>query len=64
MAMGLEWAHAEFLSQGEGMVVVGFSLRGIGGVSAGMDDAKLVQRQRLVPAFLELQGQVERLAGS
>jgi hypothetical protein len=29
-----------------------------------MDDAKLVQRQRLVPAFLELQGQVERLAGS
>ena len=26
-----------------------------------MDDAKLVQRQRLVPTFLELPGQVERL---
>ena len=26
-----------------------------------MDDAKLVQRERLVPAFLLLPGQVERL---
>jgi hypothetical protein len=26
-----------------------------------MDDAKLVQRQRLAPAFLELPGQAERL---
>jgi hypothetical protein len=28
----------------------------------GLADAKLVQRERLVPAFLELPGQVERLA--
>ena len=28
-----------------------------------MDDTKLVQRARLVPAFLALLGQVERLAG-
>src|SRR2546422_3874203 len=27
-----------------------------------MDNAKLVQRERLAPAFLELPGQVERLA--
>src|SRR6266851_4389422 len=29
----------------------------------GLDNAKLVQRQRLVSACLEMQGQVERLAG-
>jgi hypothetical protein len=28
----------------------------------GIDGAKLVQRERLVPAFLVLPGQVERLA--
>jgi hypothetical protein len=28
----------------------------------GLDDAKLVQRERLVPACLPLPGQVERLA--
>ena len=62
MAVGQERAHAEFLGQGQGLLVVGFSLRGIGGVGVGMDDAKLVQRVRLVPAFLLLPGQVERLA--
>src|SRR5262249_57776860 len=29
----------------------------------GMDNTKVMQRKRLVPAFLELPGQVERLAG-
>ena len=42
---------------------MGFGLRGIGGVGMGMDDAKLVQRQRLVGTLLLLPGQVERLAG-
>ena len=28
----------------------------------GLDNTKLVQRERLVPTFLVLQGQVERLA--
>ena len=62
VAVGLERAHAQFLGQGQGLLVVGFGLRDIGGVGVGMDDAKLVQRERLVPAFLLLPGQVERLA--
>src|SRR5262245_20695447 len=60
--MGLEWAHAEFVGQGEGLAIIGFGLRSIGGIGVGMDGAKLVQRQRLVPAFLLLPGQVKRLA--
>ena len=63
VAVGHEWTHAEFVGQGQGLLVVGFGLRGIGGIGVGMDDAKLVQRERLVPAFLLLPGQVERLAG-
>jgi hypothetical protein len=62
VAVSDEWAHAEFVGQSEGLVVVGCSLLGIGGIGVGLDDAKLVQRERLVPAFLELPGQVERLA--
>ena len=62
MAVGLERAHAQLLSQGEGMVVGGFGRRGIGGVGVGLDGAKLVQRQRLVGTLSVLPGQVERLA--
>ena len=39
-----------------------FGLRGIGGIGVGMDDAKLVQCERLVPARLLPPGQVDRLA--
>ena len=39
----------------------GFRLRDIGRVGVGIEGTKLVQRERLVPAFLELPGQVERL---
>ena len=42
--MGLERAHAELLGQGQGLLVVGFGLLGIGGIGVGLDDAKLVQR--------------------
>jgi hypothetical protein len=41
---------------------VGFGLCGIRGIGVGMDNAKLVQRPRLVPACLLLPGQIERLA--
>ena len=41
---------------------MGFGLRDIGGMSVGLDDAKLVQRTRLVPTGLLLPGQVECLA--
>ena len=50
VAVGHERAHAEFLGQGQGLLVVGFGLRDIGGIGVGMDGAKLVQRERLVPA--------------
>ena len=63
VAVGLERAHAEFLGQGQGLLVVGFGLCGIGGIGVGMDNAKLVQREGLVPALLLLPGQVERLVG-
>jgi hypothetical protein len=59
--VGLERAHAQLLGEGEGLLVVGFGLRGIGRIGVGLDDAELVQRERLVPALLELSGQVERL---
>jgi hypothetical protein len=63
VAVGYERAHAEYLGQGQCLLVVGFSLHDIGRVGVGLDDAKLVQRLRLEPASLPLPGQVERLAG-
>ena len=62
VAVGHERAHAEFVGQGQGLLVVGFGLRGVGGIGVGLDGAKLVQRVRLASALLLLPGQVERLA--
>jgi hypothetical protein len=62
VAVGLERAHAQLLSQGEGLLVEGCGLRDIEGNSAGMDNAKLVPRKRLFRTCLLLPGQVERLA--
>ena len=42
VAVGLERAHAEFLGQGQGLLVVGFGLCGIGRIGVGLDNAKLV----------------------
>src|SRR5207245_910897 len=44
------------------LLVVGFGLRDLGGIGVGVDGAKLVQREGLVPKVLELPGHVERLA--
>ena len=63
VAVGLQRAHAEFVGQGQGLLVVGFGLCNVGGVGVGLDNAKLVQRERLVGTLLLLPGQVERLAG-
>jgi hypothetical protein len=52
--VGHERAHAQLLGQGQGLLIVGCGLLGIGGIGVGIDNAKLVQRERLVPAFLEL----------
>jgi hypothetical protein len=61
VAVGLEGTHAERLGESKGLPVVGFGLFGSGGIGVGMDSAKLVQRACLVPAFLELPSQIERL---
>jgi hypothetical protein len=60
--MGLERAHAQGLGQRQGLLIGGFGLCDRGGIGVGLDDTKLVQRARLVPACLLLSGQVERLA--
>ena len=57
--MGHERAHTECVSQSQGLLIVGFSLLGIGGIGVGMDGAQLVQRDRLIPAVLQLPGKVE-----
>ena len=60
--MRLEGAHAEFVCQGQGLLVVGCGLYNIGESGVGMDDAKLVQRKRLVGTLFVLPGQIKRLA--
>ena len=40
--MGHKREHAQFLSEGEGLAVVGFGRRDIGGIGVGLDNAKLV----------------------
>src|SRR5262249_24061596 len=62
VAVGLERAHAELIGQGQGLLIVGFGLRDLGECGVGMDNAKLVQRARLVGTLFVLSGQVERLA--
>ena len=47
--MGHERAHAELLSQGQGLLIVGFGLHDIRGIGVGMGNAKLVQRTASVP---------------
>jgi hypothetical protein len=62
VAVSHELAHAEFLGQCQGLLVVRFGLLDIRGIGVGMDNATLVQHKRLGPTLLELPGQVERLA--
>ena len=61
--MRLERAHAEFLGQGEGLVVVGFSLRTLGGIAPRRNVAEEAQGIRLVAAFLVLTGMRQRTLG-
>ena len=52
----------QLLSKGQGLLLVmGFGLLGIGGVGVGMDNAKLMQRERFVGTLFVLPGQVECL---
>jgi len=43
MAVGHAWAHAECLGQGASLRVMGFGLRGIGGVGVGLDNTQLAR---------------------
>ena len=52
VAMRLQWAHAQFLSQGEGLTVVGGGLGDIRGSAMRGDLAEEAQGMRLVAAFL------------
>ena len=63
MAVGLSGRMPSSVGQGQGLLVVDFGLLDVGRGGVGIDGAKLVQRERLVPACLVLSGQVERLAG-
>src|SRR5262249_14937324 len=63
MAVNYERAHAEFFGQCQGLLIVGFGQRDIGGIGMGIDGAKLVQYDRFVSVCLLLSGEVERLAG-
>ena len=51
VTVGLQGTHAECLSQGEGLLVVGGGVRHIWRSTAGGDLAEEPQRPRLLPAF-------------
>jgi len=61
VAVGPERAHAQFLSQGQGLLIVGFGLRDIGGAAWAWTTPAGAARA-LVPTCFLLPGQVERLA--
>ena len=56
VAVSLGQAHPQLFGEGEGLLVVGFCLSDIGRIGVGKDDAKLVQRERLIAVVLMLQG--------
>ena len=57
VAMRLEGAHTKFGSQGEGLLVVGFGLLGLGGLAPRRDLAEEAQGICLVATFLVLTGE-------
>ena len=63
MAVGHEWAHAEFVGQGAGLLVVGFGLSNIRGIAPRRNVAEEVQGIRLVATFLVLAGMRQRPLG-
>ena len=63
MAVGLEWAHAEFVGQGEGLAVMGGGLADVRGRAMRGDLAEEAQGLRLVPAPGVGVGEVEEASG-
>ena len=63
MAVGLERAHAEFVSQGEGLAVVGYGGLALRGLAPRRNVTKEAQGIRLVATFVVLTGECQRLLG-
>ena len=63
MTVRLQRAHAEFLGQGEGVLIVGFGLHGIRRLAPCCDVAEEAQGIRLVAAFLVFTGERQRSLG-
>jgi hypothetical protein len=59
VVVGLEWAHAESLSQGEGVLVAGFSLCHVWGIALCGDVAEEPQSPRLEAALFMILGVFE-----
>ena len=63
MAVGLERAHAQFVGQGEGLPVVGFSLSALRRIAPRRNLAEEAQGIRLIAPFLVLTGECQRALG-
>src|SRR5262249_52339816 len=63
MAVGLERAHAERVGQGQGLLVVGFSLVDVMGSAMPDNIAQEPQDPRLVAPFLVGTSELESLLG-
>jgi hypothetical protein len=62
-AMRLQRAHAKFLGQGEGLAVVGLSLRALRGIASCRNLAEETHGIRLMAPFLALMSQRQRALG-
>jgi hypothetical protein len=63
VAVGLKWAHAEFLGQSQGLVVVASSLINVRGVATHSNLAQETVGIRLVAASCVGAGDLEELSG-
>ena len=59
MAVGLEWTHPQFVSEGEGLAVVALCLLGFWGIATCSYLAKKSEEPCLVAAFLEVRGTLQ-----
>src|SRR4029453_7908227 len=63
VAVRLEWAHAKFLGQGEGLAVVGYGGVALGGIALCRNVTEEAQGIRLVPPLLVLASERQRVLG-
>ena len=64
VAVGLQWAHAECLGQGQGLLVVRFGWLDLRGIAPRRNVAEEGEDIRLIVSFLALLGEGQRLMGS